>query len=76
MALEGVERESQQCRWEDELLHIKDQGHQSSNAQTTGFELAAADGQQQKNREGGNALKQREQSALCSETGSENVGPV
>ena len=38
--LEGVECESQQCRWEDELLHIKDQGHQSSNAQTTGFELS------------------------------------
>ena len=50
--LKGVERESQQCCREDQLLHIEDQSNQATNAQTAGFELPTPDGQQQQKRNG------------------------
>ena len=40
--LEGVEGESKQGGWENQPLHVKDQGHQVADAEAAAFQFAAA----------------------------------
>ena len=46
----GVQGESQQRSGKNQLLHVNNQSNQTADAERSGFELPAADGEQQQQR--------------------------
>ena len=61
--LECVEGEAQQGCGKHQLLHVEDQGNQASDREAAFAELAAAQGKQQQQGNGGQAFQQREEGA-------------
>ena len=76
--LERVEREAQQRSGKNQLLHIEDQGDKPAGREAAVAELAAAQGQQQQQGDGGKPLQQREEraSSPCQTDGAVSVTAV
>ena len=71
--LEGVEREAQQRRGEHQPLDIENQRHQTTDRQASGFDLAAAEGDQNQQADRRDSLQQREQGAAGATKGQSRI---